>query len=139
MTNTILIKHAKAWKEQVPTSWKPELKKPQPKKPAADTFLQLWGIDASVPKGAIITHEEWIVQRLRHAVDILHESVEIDPSRRGGVPVLKGTRVAVAQILAEIADDAKVSEIADDLDLNEETIVKFLEGIAIHLDRPFYR
>jgi uncharacterized protein (DUF433 family) len=77
--------------------------------------------------------------RLREAVVMLRNSVEIDPQKRGGVPVLKGTRITVARVIAELADDLSVSEIADDLDLDEMQIRCFLAGMAIHLDRPFAR
>ncbi len=93
----------------------------------------------SLLKNRALRHEEWIVERLRFAAIMLRDSVTIDAEIRGGVPVLKGTRVPVAQVLAEIADNATVSEIADDLDLEQEVIVKLLEGMAIHLDRPFFR
>lgn len=98
---------------------------------------QSTGID--VPKNRALRHEEWIVERLRFAAIMLRDSVTIDAEIRGGVPVLKGTRVPVAQVLAEIADNATISEIADDLDLEQEVIVKLLEGMAIHLDHPFFR
>ena len=101
--------------------------------------LQKWFRDLKVPKSRGLRHEQWIAERLRFAVIMLRESVTLDPEIRGGVPVLKGTRVPIAQLLAEIADDASVSEIADDLDLDVGLIVKLLEGIAIHLDRPFFR
>lgn len=106
-------------------------------KKCASPRNQFTGIN--VPKNRALRHEEWIVERLRFAAIMLRDSVTIDAEIRGGVPVLKGTRVPVAQVLAEIADNATVSEIADDLDLEQEVIVKLLEGMAIHLDRPFFR
>lgn len=80
-----------------------------------------------------------LAQRLREAVVMLRQSVEINPGKRGGVPVLKGTRVTIAQVIVELADDMSLSEIAEDLDLDEMQIRCFLEGMAIHLDRPFVR
>jgi uncharacterized protein (DUF433 family) len=68
---------------------------------------------------------------------ILHDSVETDPEIRGGVPVIKGTRIPVSQILAEVAEDEKISAIADDFNLDVNTLMKLFEGMAIHLDRPF--
>lgn len=101
--------------------------------------FQQWFKAPNVPKLRGIRDEQWIEERLRFAVSVLRESVTVDPDIRGGVPVLKGTRIPVSQILAEIADDASVSEIAQDLDLDAELLVKLLEGMAIHLDRPFLR
>jgi uncharacterized protein (DUF433 family) len=103
------------------------------------TSLQAWFAEGTVLKNWALRHEEWIAERLRFAAMMLRGSVTIDAEIRGGVPVLRGTRVPVAQILAEIAGDARVSEIADDLDLDMEVVVKVLEGMAIHLDRPFFR
>ena len=98
-----------------------------------------WIEELSVFKSRELRHEQWIAERLRFAATVLRESVTIDPDIRGGVPVLKGTRVPIAQIVAEICEDASLSEIAEDLDLDVGLIVKALEGMAIHLDRPFFR
>jgi uncharacterized protein (DUF433 family) len=92
-----------------------------------------------VPKNRAYQLDEWISERLRIAAMMLRDSVTIDTQVRGGVPVLRGTRVPIAQILAEVADDAKVSEIAENLDIDPDLIVAILEGLAIHLDRPFFR
>jgi uncharacterized protein (DUF433 family) len=92
-----------------------------------------------VPKNRAYQLDEWVSERLRIAAMMLRGSVTIDTQIRGGVPLLKGTRVPVAQILAELADDVKVSEIAENLDLDRDMIVSVLEGLAIHLDRPFFR
>lgn len=75
--------------------------------------------------------------RLRAAASMLQDSVEINLDKRGGVPVLKGTRVPISLILAELAGNASLSEIADDLDLDKDLIRGFLEGMAVHFDRPF--
>jgi len=94
---------------------------------------------ADVPRVRSVRREQWMAERLRSAALLLRQCVTIDPEIRGGVPVLKGTRVPIAQIIAELADDARASEIADDLDLDESLIDNLLEGIAIHLDRPYFR
>jgi uncharacterized protein (DUF433 family) len=60
----------------------------------------------------------------------------MDPGIRGGVPVLAGTRFPVPQVLAEIAGGSSVTEVAEDFDLDEDLIVRFLEGMAALLDRP---
>lgn len=58
------------------------------------------------------------------------KSLEIDPDRRGGVPCLPGTRFTVAQVLAELADGDSVSELVDNLDLDEKSIKDFLNELA---------
>ena len=79
-----------------------------------------------------------MTSQLREALVALPDSIEINVGKRGGVPVLKGTRVPIAQILAELASNYSVSEIADDLDLSEDLIRGFLEGLADHLNRSFF-
>ena len=45
----------------------------------------------------------------------------------------------MAQILAEIADDLRISEVSDELELDERMVARFLEGVSAYLDRPFFR
>jgi len=70
---------------------------------------------------------------------MLRDSIDIDLEKRGGVPVVHGTRVPVATILAELAEDATLGEIADALDLDANVLRTMIQGIAIHLDRPFLK
>jgi len=86
-----------------------------------------------------LRHETWIAERLRIAATMLRDSIDIDPEKRGSVPVIKGTRVPVATVLAELAEDANVSSIADDLGLDSAVLQGMLHGMAIHLDRPFLK
>jgi uncharacterized protein (DUF433 family) len=83
--------------------------------------------------------EQSMARRIREAAFLMHESIEINKNKRGGVPVLKGTRIPVAQIIAELANNSSLSEIADDLDLDEDSIRCFLQEMANHLDRPFVK
>jgi uncharacterized protein (DUF433 family) len=80
--------------------------------------------------------EEWIVERLTHARAMLHDAVDVDPDTRGGVLVLRGTRFPVTRVLAEIADDNAISQLAEDFDLDVELLRKLLQGMAICLERP---
>ena len=84
-------------------------------------------------------HEEWLAERARYAILMLRDCTEVNPKKRGGVPVLKGTRFTLAQILAEIAEGRSIVDLAEDFELDSELIKEFLEGIAISLDRPFYQ
>ena len=77
-----------------------------------------------------------LAERLIEAARLLEDSVEIDSAVRGGVPVIRGTRIGIGRIFAEIADDKPLSEIADSLDLDVDVLKKVIEGISIHLDRP---
>lgn len=64
-------------------------------------------------------------------------AIDIDPETRSGVPVLKGTRFPVSHLLAEIANDRRIGEIANDWDLDIGLIKEFIQGLAISLDRPY--
>src|SRR5689334_14297183 len=59
-----------------------------------------------------LSQEGWIAERLRQAAIMLRDCIECNPNVRGGVPVLKGTRVPVARILADIADGMSAPEVA---------------------------
>jgi uncharacterized protein (DUF433 family) len=80
--------------------------------------------------------EQWFAECALWGHEALQNSVEIDPNRRGGVPVLKGTRFTVAQTLAELADSSGVPEIANEFDLDEETIRQLLYGLALLAEKP---
>jgi uncharacterized protein (DUF433 family) len=83
-----------------------------------------------------ISQEEWLAERARWAACVLRNCVEVDPKKRSGVPVLKGTRFTVAQLFAELADGRSIAEIADSFELDVEIIKQLLQGFATHLDRP---
>ncbi|MDE2095767.1 MAG: DUF433 domain-containing protein [Patescibacteria group bacterium] len=82
-------------------------------------------------------HVQWFIERLKQATLMLRECVEIDPQIRGGVPVLRGTRIPVARILADIADGYSPQEVTDDLGLDLDLVKKLLDGLASSIDRPF--
>ncbi|MGA2063110.1 MAG: DUF433 domain-containing protein, partial [Thermoguttaceae bacterium] len=117
-------------------SYKPERYTLNPIETRHQSF-QNWFNESRTPKPITHVYEEWVVERIIYATMILHDSVETDPEIRGGVPVIKGTRIPVSQILAEVAEDEKISAIADDFNLDVNTLMKLFEGMAIHLDRPF--
>jgi uncharacterized protein (DUF433 family) len=84
-----------------------------------------------------LTEEEWLSERINIAVRMLDHCVEIDSCKRGGIPVLRGTRFTVAQILAEIADGRDVGGLCTSFALDQNLVVELLQGFAIHLDHPF--
>ncbi|MGA2700718.1 MAG: DUF433 domain-containing protein [Isosphaeraceae bacterium] len=90
-------------------------------------------------KGRWLSNEEWLGYRARHAIIMLRTCTETNPKKCGGVPVLRGTRFTLAQVLAELADGRDVRGIADDFDLQIELLKDFLQGLAIYLDRPAAR
>jgi len=63
-------------------------------------------------------------------IKLEEDYVMTDPEIMSGVPVLKGTRFPIAQILAELANDYSISEIAEDFNLDENKITGFLNNLA---------
>ena len=80
--------------------------------------------------------EQWFTECVLWGHEALQNAVEIDLNRRGGIPVLKGTRFTVGQTLAELADSAGVPEVANQFDLDEDTIRQLLYGLALLADKP---
>ncbi len=81
--------------------------------------------------------QEWYIECSLQGNEILKECIEINPHKRAGMPVLFGTRFTAAQILAELADSAGPSEVADDFDLDESKIKSFLRGLSLIFGRPY--
>lgn len=66
----------------------------------------------------------------------LKRLVDCDPRILGGKYVLPGTRFPLYRILADIADDASVSEIAEDYSLDPEQIKGLFQYAAAALEKP---
>ena len=77
-----------------------------------------------------------MAERTAWAAAVLREFVEIDPTKRSGVPILRGTRFTVAQVFAELADGQSIDQIAENFDLDIEALKQLLHGFATNLDRP---
>ncbi len=77
-----------------------------------------------------------LAYRAQEATRLLVDSVEINKSKRGGVPVVRGTRFSVAQVLAELAEDHRVSEISSEYEMDLQRLRDILNGLALHLDKP---
>ena len=78
-----------------------------------------------------------MAERLATAIQLLNDSIEIDADVLSGVPVVRGTRISVARVLAEVADNPTLSAIADNLEIDVQSLKNIIEGISICLDRPF--
>jgi uncharacterized protein (DUF433 family) len=86
----------------------------------------------------LISDEEWAAERVRYATLVLRECVEVDPDKRGGIPVIRGTRLTVAEIIAELAEGKTIREISTRRTVEEDKLRKVLESLAIYMDRsPF--
>ncbi len=79
--------------------------------------------------------EQWLIERMQLASRELADCIELNPAKCGGVPVLKGTRISVAQILAEMGEGQSAAEVAQDFDLDVELIKRLVKGLAVYLDR----
>ncbi len=77
-----------------------------------------------------------MVSRLDTARTAFFEVVEVNPLVRGGVPVIRGTRIPLATVVACVSSDMKLSDIAEDFDLDMDTLRKVFESLATVFDRP---
>ena len=76
-----------------------------------------------------------IADRWLQGVKQLENFVDVDPNRRGGKPCLKNTRMTVAQIIAQIAEGDSVDDLVEDMELDRDTLVGLLEGLAVVLEK----
>jgi uncharacterized protein (DUF433 family) len=81
--------------------------------------------------------EEWYFQCAFFGIEMLRSCVDVDPHRRGGVPVLKGTRFTVSEALAEIADTTAIAELTRRFDLDHDVLKDMLNGLSLLLNRPY--
>lgn len=92
--------------------------------------------DSIVPMSVpAVPAEQWLAERTRYALGELADCIEVDPRKLGGVPVVRGTRVSVAQILAEIGEGESTEDVAEDLQLDPALIKRLVTGLAVCLDR----
>jgi uncharacterized protein (DUF433 family) len=82
---------------------------------------------------------EWHIECTFLGEDLIEQSVDATPTKRGGRAVLKGTGFTVSQTLVELANSSGVTEVADNFDLNADTIRTMLNGLAMMLSKPFVR
>jgi uncharacterized protein (DUF433 family) len=102
-------------------------------------FLENWSGNVSTPTTALSEAEAdpglWLAHRVASAVRELDECVERNPARLGGVPVLKGSRISVSQILAELGEGLNADEIGADFDLDASLVRKLVQSLATSLDQ----
>jgi|OpeIllAssembly_1097287.scaffolds.fasta_scaffold763392_1 uncharacterized protein (DUF433 family) len=82
---------------------------------------------------------QWLTQRAQYATRELSDCVEWNADKLGGAPVLKGTRISVAQVLAELGEGQSAEEVAADFDLDVALVKRLVQGLAVCLDRPVVR
>lgn len=101
-----------------------------------DTWLSSSARTHSV---STLSNEEWMAERLAHSVRLLKDSVGISHRVRSGVPVLRGTRMPLSRILAEISRSSFIDDFGKHWDLDVQHLRGFLDGLSIQLDRSFVR
>jgi len=83
-----------------------------------------------------MSHQD-VTERIVCAISLLDAVISIDPETRGGIPVLIGTRVPIARLFAEVAAGRSIIEIADDKELDLDSIRQVFDGFAIYIGRSF--
>jgi uncharacterized protein (DUF433 family) len=107
-----------------------------PQEEAGRILTMLQNLNGTRDRPGLVPEEEWLAERIRHATLTLRDVVAVDPDIRSGTPVLRGTRFTVAQLLAELAEDRSIADIAASFRLDREQIRQVLESLATYLDRP---
>lgn len=79
---------------------------------------------------------QWLIQRVQFASSELSDCIERNPLKYSGVPVVKGSRISVAQIFAELAEGMSADEVAEDFSLEPALVKRLVSGFSICLDRP---
>ena len=78
-------------------------------------------------------------KRLEYAACALHESIEITHEKRGGLPVVRGTRMPVARLFAEVAEDVRIRDFAANYGIDVEQLRTILRGFSVYLSRPLMK
>ena len=90
-----------------------------------------------MPGRYLPSYREWLMERAGYAYQAFHMSIEVNPHKRGGVPVLKGTRFTIAQVFAEIADGRSLPQLCKNFNLDRGLVTQLFEGLAVLFDRPY--
>lgn len=77
-----------------------------------------------------------LAAKIRNAIASLQDSVDSRPQVLGGVPVLKGTRFSLAQLFAELAEGESVDTVADDFEVDRDSLSAILHAMAVCLNQP---
>ena len=97
-----------------------------------------WGESLLPPIIQAQSHRDvQFAHRLYLAALALADCVDIDPDRRGGAPVLKGTRFPIAQIISQMAEGDSVDDLVENFDLNGDLIRQCLRGLSDFLARQY--
>lgn len=81
--------------------------------------------------------EEWMKENVAIAIAKFWNVVSASPDVRGGVPVLRDTRMPLSRVFAELADGFNIVEIAADFELDASQLETLLGSLSMFLDQPF--
>jgi uncharacterized protein (DUF433 family) len=81
----------------------------------------------------------WVEVRMWVGQSMLQDAIKINPQIRGGIPVLAGSRVTIAQIIGEIADGRSIDDLAESFDLDPTALQTLFQGLAINFDHSFLK
>jgi len=110
----------------------PELKTPERKGPTG------WGRLGERAPTPWRSSGELVGDRLSRAEVTLTYCVEVNSRKMHGVPLLKGTRFPVAQVLSQIADGDSIDDLAENFDLDREQLASLLHAFSAYLDKPIH-
>ena len=81
---------------------------------------------------------QWTIvnARISHARNAFSQCIDIDPQIMSGIPVVKNTRMPVSMVLANVAANMSLAEMAEDLNLEMESLVLSIRCLASVFDRP---
>ena len=101
----------------------------------SDIELSEWSM---IIKYAIAQQDtsRWFYECVLYSQAALRKTVEVDQKKRGGIPVMKGTRFTVSQALAELAESRGVEEVAKRCALEPNAIRDLLFGLSAAVERP---
>ena len=92
------------------------------------------------PGGSVSTvvHDKGLLaaRKMNRAVERLSEYIDIDPARRAGIPVIKGTRFRVSQLFAQLADGDSISDLEENLELDRALLQNLLHALSVVIDQP---
>ena len=67
----------------------------------------------------------------------LQDAIVSDPDIRGCVPVIRGTRMPLAQLLGELASGMTVTSFAKEYDLDPIAVKDAMTVLAVYFNRSF--
>jgi len=97
--------------------------------------LRDWFPLIDAPK-QVVHRGEWFAERLNHSLVVLRDLVSAEPDVMRGMPVIRGTRFPLSRVFAELADGLSIMAIADDFELDPDSLRELMDALACYFGRP---